>query len=79
MTKKKPARPIGETIGGILVGFDQQVLRNVPPAHEMVHKARPVRGLSGQGGVDVVFPDDDVTPPDPTAAAPDEASPAPER
>jgi hypothetical protein len=40
MTKKK--RPsVGATIGGILVGFDQQVLRTVPPAVESVHHARP--------------------------------------
>ena len=29
-------RPTGETIGGILVGFDQQVFRTLPPAHELV-------------------------------------------
>jgi hypothetical protein len=57
--KKKPGRPLGETIGGILVGFDQQILRNLPPAHELVEKSRPVRGLSDQGGdLEVVFPDD---------------------
>ena len=58
---KKPGRPLGETIGGILVGFDQQILRNAPPAHELVHKSRPVRGLSGQDAeLEVVFPDQGV-------------------
>jgi hypothetical protein len=56
---KNRKRPTGETIGGILVGFDQQVFRNVPPPHELVQKSRPVRGLSGQGdGLEVTFPDD---------------------
>ena len=56
---KKRKRPTGETIGGILVGFDQQVFRNVPPPHELVQKSTPVRGLSGQDdGLEVVFPQD---------------------
>ena len=63
--KKKPGRPVGETIGGILVGFDQQVLRNLPPAQELVEKSKPVRGLSGQdGGLEVVFPDEEPDEPD---------------
>ena len=62
MTKKR-RRPTGETIGGILVGFDQQVFRNLPPAHELVQKSKPVRGVSGQDdGLEVVFPDDEVKP-----------------
>ena len=60
--KKKPGRPLGETIGGILVGFDQQILRNLPPAHELVEKSKPVRGLSGpDGDLEVIFPDDVAT------------------
>ena len=62
MTKKR-RRPTGETIGGILVGFDQQVFRNLPRAHELVQKSKPVRGVSGQDdGLEVVFPDDEPTP-----------------
>lgn len=57
---RKHRRPVGETIGGIIVGFDQQIMRNLPPAHELVQKAKPVRGLSGQAaGLEVVFPDDE--------------------
>jgi hypothetical protein len=58
MAKRK--RPVGETIGGILVGFDQQVFRTTPPAQELVRKGQPVRGLSGEDGgtLDVIFPDD---------------------
>ena len=59
MTKQR-RRPVGETIGGIIVGFDQQIFRNLPPAHELVEKTRPLRGLTGLGdGREVVFPDDD--------------------
>lgn len=48
--KRRAGRPIGETIGGILVGFDQQIMRTLPPPHELVVKGSPVRGLSGEAG-----------------------------
>jgi hypothetical protein len=58
VTKRK-RRPTGETLGSIIVGFDQQIFRTLPPAQELVAKARPVRGVSGQApGLEVVFPDD---------------------
>jgi hypothetical protein len=62
--KRKKRRPIGETIGGIIVGFDQQILRTTPPVQELIVKGQPVRGLSGEDGSDleVVFPDDDHSP-----------------
>jgi hypothetical protein len=75
--KRKRGRPAGETIGGILVGFDQQVFRTLPPAHELVAKSVPVRGLSGEDGTDLLIvlttrddeprdePRDPPTPPDP--------------
>ena len=50
--KRKAGRPLGDTIGGILVGFDQQIMRTLPPPHELVVKASPVRGLSGEGDGD---------------------------
>jgi hypothetical protein len=37
--KKKP--PMGQSIGGVLFGFEQQVFRDQPPPHELVHHARP--------------------------------------
>ena len=75
MTKKR-RRPAGETIGGILVGFDQQVFRTLPPPHELVQKSKPVRGLSGQGDeFEVIFPDDDGSPDD--AEPPGEAAEEP--
>jgi hypothetical protein len=58
MTKKR-RRATGESIGGILVGFDQQVFRTLPPPHELVVKSTPQRGESGQDpGLTIVFPDD---------------------
>ena len=51
--KRKGGRPIGESLGGILAGFDQQIMRNQPPPHELVHKGAPVRGLSGEDGGDL--------------------------
>ena len=81
MTKQR-RRPVGETIGGILVGFDQQIFRNLPPAHELVEKTRPLRGLTGLGdGREIVFPDDDpgtLPLPDTDAAAQSTEAVAPE-
>jgi hypothetical protein len=55
----KKHKAVGGTIGGILVGFDQQVFRTTPPAHELVVKGSPVRGLSGEDPkLKVVFPED---------------------
>ena len=78
MTKKKRA-PTGQTIGAIIVGFDQQIFRTLPPAQELVVRSKPVRGLSGQApGLEVVFPDDvivDAGPPVPGV----KGEPEPER
>ena len=59
--KRRKGRPIGETIGGIIVGFDQQIFRTTPPVQEVIAKAKPVRGISGEDGseFEVVFPDAD--------------------
>ena len=59
--KRRKRRPVGETIGGIIVGFDQQIFRTTPPVQELIVKGQPVRGLSGEDGNDlqVVFPDED--------------------
>ena len=66
--KRKKRRPVGETIGGIIVGFDQQIFRTTPPVQELIAKGQPVRTTSGQDGseFEVVLPDEaDPTPPDP--------------
>ena len=48
---KKRAQSMGQSIGGVLFGFEQQVWRNIPPPHELVHHARPDDPLpAGDGG-----------------------------
>ena len=57
MRKKRPS--VGTTIGGILVGFDQQVFKTVPPAVESVHHARPDDPVpTKDGGLVVILPPD---------------------
>jgi hypothetical protein len=57
MTEDNPPRPpkrkqpLGQSIGGVLFGFEQQVWRNQPPPHELVHHARPDDPVpAGDGG-----------------------------
>lgn len=73
--KRRKGRPIGETLGGIIVGFDQQIFRTLPPPHELVQKGAPVRGVTADDGgtFDLVFPDDDSA--DPAAPAEETAEP----
>jgi len=82
----------GESLGGMLAGFDQQIMRTLPPPHELVQKGAPVRGLSGDDAEDLVIvlsgepptattadPAEPVSPAEPaspTATAADPASPA---
>jgi hypothetical protein len=49
------------TIGGILAGVDGQIFRSTPPAAELVQRARPARGLSGQDGtlLSIELPEDE--------------------
>ncbi len=74
--KRKKRRPVGETIGGIIVGFDQQIFRTTPPVQELIAKAKPVRTVSGQDGgeFEVVFPDDDAETPPTAQPDPEESS-----
>lgn len=63
MTRRKRGSLSG-TLGGIIVGFDQQIFRTTPPVQELVAKGQPVRGVSGEGGeFEVVFPDEAPTEP----------------
>ncbi|MGZ9160985.1 MAG: hypothetical protein ACXW4T_07440 [Candidatus Limnocylindrales bacterium] len=64
MTRRKRGSVSG-TLGGIIVGFDQQIFRTTPPVQELVAKGQPVRGVSGEGGAfEVVFPDEAPTEPE---------------
>ena len=68
MTTRKRKTPIGQSIGGVLFGFEQQVFRNQPPSHELVHHARPDDPVPAGDGTFVTF---EVSEPDPVAMAPD--------
>jgi|GEM_PF-41207 Galactose mutarotase and related enzymes len=48
MTKKRPS--VGQTIGGIIAGFDQQIFRTTPPAEELVAKGAPLAPVPASGG-----------------------------
>ena len=49
MTKKKGGS-VGQSIGGIIVGFDQQIFRTTPPVNELVAKGAPLRAGAAAGG-----------------------------
>jgi hypothetical protein len=47
---RKKRQSVSQTVGGVLFGFEQQVLKTVPPAEELVHHARPDAPIpSGDG------------------------------
>ena len=58
--RRKAQGALGDTIGGALVGFDYQVFRATKPPAILVESAKPVRGLSGEGGtmLSIDFPED---------------------
>ncbi len=55
MTTRKRRDSLGQTIGGVLFGFEQQVLRTTPPAQELVHHARPDDPVPAGDGSFVTF------------------------
>lgn len=74
----EPARPrrrrrpgAGEVIGNALVGFDYAIFRSTKPPAILVEAAKPVRGLSGEGGhlLSIDFPDDVPDPKVPPVAS----------
>jgi aldose 1-epimerase len=48
MAKKRPS--VGQTIGGIVAGIEQQIFRTTPPAEELVAKGTPLRPVAAAGG-----------------------------
>ena len=63
----------GEVIGNALVGFDYAIFRSTKPPAILVEAAKPVRGLSGEGGhlLSIDFPDDVRNPEVPPLASED--------
>ncbi|HEV8404057.1 MAG TPA: hypothetical protein VGQ31_13585 [Candidatus Limnocylindrales bacterium] len=74
MTKKK-GQSIGQSIGGILVGFDQQIFRTTPPTNELVAKGDRLAPVAASGGgtISVGLPGDEGAPDGegPTTESPD--------
>ncbi len=63
MARKKSSLSgsLTSVVGGMLVGFDEQVLRATPRAEILVKRGKAVRGLSSQGGtLSVGLPDDPI-------------------
>jgi aldose 1-epimerase len=61
---KKKESGLGPTIGGILVGFDQQIFRTTPPVNELVAKGAPLPSAAAAGGgrLTIGLPDDGAGP-----------------
>lgn len=57
---KRRKSSFGQTMGGIIVGFEQQILRTTPPAQELVRHARPDEPVPAADGSRLVIelPDD---------------------
>jgi hypothetical protein len=53
---------LGDLVGNAIVGFDYQVFRATKPPAILVESAKPVRGLSGEGGatLSLGFPEDEI-------------------
>ncbi len=63
--RKRRSRPIGETLGGIIVGFDYQVFRATKPPTELVESAKPIAPVAASdgGNLSIELPDDRPAPP----------------
>ncbi|MEO8437998.1 MAG: aldose 1-epimerase [Chloroflexota bacterium] len=70
--RKKKAESVGQSIGGMLVGFDQQIFRTTPPTNELIAKADRLAPVSAAGGgtMRVGLPGDPAAP-EPAAATPE--------
>ena len=63
MAKKKGSTMASLTsvVGGMLVGLDEQLLRNTPRIEVLVKRGQTVRGASSEGGDLVIgMPDDPI-------------------
>lgn len=68
---KRRKESMGQSIGGVLFGFEQQVLRTMPPPQELVRHARPDAPIpAGDGSLIHIGMPDLVLPDDPGGAEP---------
>ena len=49
-SRKKRQSTASQTMGGVLFGFESQVMRTAPPPEELVHHARPDAPIPGADG-----------------------------
>ena len=58
--RRKARGGLADMIGNAVVGFDDQVFRATKPPAILVESAKPVRGLSGEGGATLLlgYPDE---------------------
>ncbi len=50
MAKKKKGQSIGQSIGGIVVGIEQQIFKTTPPVSELIASAAPLAPVAASGG-----------------------------
>jgi len=63
---------MGQTIGGMVVGFDYQVFRATKPPTELVESAKPIAPIpASDGGSIEIEPPMDVGDPEPPASGPE--------
>lgn len=69
MSGGRKRRSVGTTLGGIIVGFDQQVFRTTRPIPELVESAKPIPPVAASDGgrIAIGFPP---VPADTSAAEP---------
>jgi hypothetical protein len=63
---RRKRQSVAQTAGGVMFGFEQQVLRNQPPPEELVHHARPDAPVPAAEGsyLTLDLPDDHPDEPD---------------
>jgi hypothetical protein len=58
VAKRRPGASVGQTIGGILVGFDEQVWSRRPPAQERVQQIDRLGTVVTPTGLTIRLPDE---------------------
>ena len=73
--RKRPS--LGDTMGGMIVGFDYQVFRATKPPTELVESAKPVAPVpaSDGGNLSIELPDERRDDPPPPTATPRRSTP----
>ena len=77
--RRSKGQGVGQTIGGILVGFDEQVWRRQPPAQERVVAVDRLHTVVARSGLAIDLPDDTLVggTPDGPGEAPEDPEPGP--